>query len=83
MTSKIQDGFLQNLPSYYDLMRAFMALRDGESDHDLTAATGMTESDPDFQRVITCRQKLHELWILSLGNEAKAQRMTRLLGGNE
>lgn len=77
------DNVLQKLPSYYDLMRAFMALRDGESDLDLTDETGMAESDPDFQRVIECRQKLHALWILSLDNEEKAKRMTRLLGGNE
>lgn len=74
---------LEKLPSYYDLMRAFMALRDGNEDHDLQSETGMDMGDPDLQRIIDCRKRLYELWILSLGNEAKAQRMTRLLGGNE
>lgn len=69
----------EKLPSYYDLMRAFMALRDGESIHDLTNETGMSPDDPDYQRVASCEKRLHDLWILSLENEEKAQRMSRLM----
>lgn len=41
-----------SLPSYYDLMRAFMALRDGEKDHDLEAETGLKPDSPDYQRIV-------------------------------
>lgn len=70
---------IEKFPSYYDLMRAFMALRDGEPIHDLTNATGLEEGDEDYQRIVDCEKRLHDLWILSLENEEKAKRMSRLV----
>lgn len=51
-----------SLPSYYDLMRAFMALRDGEKDHDLEAETGLKPDSPDYQRIVECRRQLESAW---------------------
>ena len=42
------------LPSYHDLMRAFLTLRDGEKDHDLEAQTGLPADHPDLKRIIQC-----------------------------
>lgn len=42
------------LPSYHDLMRAFLTLREGEKDHDLEAQTGLPADHPDLKRIIQC-----------------------------
>ena len=51
------------LPSYYDLMMAFMDLRDGESDHDLENSTGFPMGSKQVQRIISVRKALHDVWL--------------------
>lgn len=51
------------LPSYYDLMMAFMDLRDGESDHDLQNETGYAMESKQAQRIIRVRRDLHDTWM--------------------
>lgn len=63
------------LPSYFDLMRAFMALRDGEKDHDLEAQVGLTPDHPDHKRIVACREALQSAW-----QRSEADKVTDCLG---
>ena len=63
------------LASYIDLMRAFMALRNGEQDHDIEAQTGLTPDHPDHKRIVACREVLQGAWLRSV-----ADRETDCLG---
>ena len=46
------------LPSYFDLMRAFLTLHDGEKGHNLEAQIGLPSDHPDYQRIIRCSNLL-------------------------
>lgn len=51
------------LPSYYDLMMAFMDLRDGESDHDIPNETGYPIDSKQAQRIIRVKRELFDTWM--------------------
>lgn len=52
----------EGLPSYYDLMMAFMDFCDGQSDHDIPAQIGYDYDSDEVQRIIKTRSALYNIW---------------------